>query len=53
MGAPAPAPAKPGIISKILSVAAWSKSPEGRKDIGALIAACTAIYVAGHRLGLY
>lgn len=31
---------------------AWAASPEGRKDIGAAIAAVTAIYTALHRAGV-
>lgn len=38
--------------SKWRKALAWAVSAEGRKDIGAVIAAVTAIYTALHRSGL-
>lgn len=39
-------------MKKVSAAAAWCLSPAGRKDIGAFIAAATAIYTALHRAGL-
>lgn len=55
--APAPpaapvAPKGPSLLTRALNALAWAKSPEGRKDIGAVIAAATAVYTALHRSGL-
>lgn len=30
----------------------WAKSPAGRTDLGALVAAITAVYTGLHRAGL-
>lgn len=37
---------------KVKRVAKWCLSAEGRKDIGAVVAATTAIYTALHRAGV-
>lgn len=39
-------------MKKIKTWFEWAISPPGRKDIGALIAAATAIYTALHRTGV-
>lgn len=53
---PAPAPAAPGFLARVFAKArtllVWARSPEGRKDIGALVAAATALYTALHRAGV-
>lgn len=48
--APAPTPKKSSFIVRLF---AWASQPSTRKDIGALVAAVTALYVAGHRAGLF
>ena len=50
---PAPKKPKPSLVSRVLGVYTWVTSPDGRKDVGALVAAVTALYVAGHRAGLF
>lgn len=40
------------MISKLKKAYAWVLSPEGRKDLGALVAVLTAIYTALHRAGV-
>ena len=37
---------------KLKKALVWCMSPEGRKDLGALVAAATAIYTAIHRAGV-
>ena len=39
-------------LDKAVVALVWSRSPEGRKDIGAAIAIATAIYTALHRAGV-
>lgn len=50
--APTPAPAKVSWLAKVKAAVAWAGSPSGRKDIGAAVAAVTAIYTVIHRAGL-
>lgn len=40
------------ISAKVAVVAVWSISPSGRKDLGAVVAAVTAVYTALHRAGV-
>jgi hypothetical protein len=40
------------MISKLKAALVWARSPEGRKDLGALVAVLTAIYTALHRAGI-
>lgn len=40
------------VAKKVVVAALWCASPAGRKDIGAAVAAVTAIYTALHRAGL-
>jgi hypothetical protein len=40
------------LLSKAIVAFAWSRSPEGRKDLGALVAVVVAIYTALHRAGV-
>lgn len=40
------------VYAKLTVVALWALSPTGRKDLGAAIAAVTAIYTALHRAGV-
>lgn len=40
------------LAARAVAVCQWAKSPMGRKDIGLVIAAADAIYVALHRAGL-
>lgn len=51
-----PAPAKPGFFKRWYATAAtvvvWASSPDGRKELGAAVAAVTAVYVALHRAGV-
>ena len=37
---------------KVVAALLWTRSPEGRKDLGALVALVTAIYTALHRAGV-
>lgn len=39
-------------LTKAATAAKWVASPEGRKDVGALVAIVTAIYTALHRAGV-
>lgn len=39
-------------MTKLKQAVAWARSAEGRKDIGAAIAALTALYTALHRAGV-
>lgn len=39
-------------MKKVVAVLNWATSPEGRKDLGALVAVVTGIYVALHRAGV-
>lgn len=39
-------------MKTLKKVLVWCASPEGRKDIGAAVAALTAIYTALHRAGV-
>jgi hypothetical protein len=39
-------------LAKAAAAAKWVASPEGRKDIGALVGVLTAIYTALHRAGV-
>lgn len=49
---PVPKPSRlKGLTVKLAAVFVWASSPEGRKDIGAAVAAFTAIYTAVHRAG--
>jgi hypothetical protein len=47
---------KEGIVKKLLNKLAaalsWATSPEGRRDLGAIVAAAVAIYTALHRAGV-
>lgn len=38
--------------AKLKAALNWALSPEGRKDLGAFVAAATAIYTAIHRAGV-
>lgn len=38
--------------AKVQKIVAFALSPEGRKDLGALVAVATAIYTALHRAGV-
>jgi len=40
------------LTSKARALAVWLMSASGRKDVGAFIAAATALYTALHRAGL-
>ena len=40
------------LFSRLMRAAAWCASPEGRKDLGALVGIVTAIYTALHRAGV-
>ena len=40
------------MISKLKTTYVWVLSPDGRKDLGALVAVVTAIYTALHRAGV-
>lgn len=40
-------------MKKVLAAVAFARSPAGRKDIGAIVAGVTALYVAGHRAGIF
>lgn len=40
------------LAAKALTAYAWALSPEGRKDLGALVAIVTAIYTSLHRAGV-
>ena len=40
------------MLSKLKTAFLWAKSPEGRKDLGAAVAALTALYTALHRAGV-
>lgn len=40
-------------MKKLAAAFAWATGPEGRKDLGALIALITGIYVALHRAGAF
>lgn len=39
-------------MKKVKRLALWCVSPEGRKDLGALIGTVSAIYAALHRTGV-
>lgn len=39
-------------MKKVQAAIKWAGSPEGRKDLGALIGVITGIYVALHRAGV-
>lgn len=39
-------------MKKLRKLGVWCLSPEGRKDIGALLAAILSIYTALHRAGV-
>jgi len=39
-------------LGKVVAAFVWAQSPTGRKDLGAFIAAATAIYTALHRAGV-
>jgi hypothetical protein len=39
-------------VKRLRAVVAWCLSPEGRKDLGALVGIVTAIYTALHRAGV-
>ena len=44
---------RPSVFSRVLAVYKWASQPTTRKDIGAVVAAVTALYVAGHRAGIF
>ena len=48
---PAPAPKK-SLASRLAAAVAWARSPQGRTDLGALVAAVVATYTALHRAGV-
>lgn len=51
--APAPGPSRfKSFAAKLAAAWAWTRSPEGRKDIGAALALATAIYQGLHRAGV-
>lgn len=39
-------------MKRITAALAWVVSPEGRKDVGLVIASVTAVYTALHRAGV-
>lgn len=40
------------LLGKATAALTWALSPTGRKDLGAVIAAATAVYTALHRAGV-
>lgn len=49
----APAPAKPSFAARALAFAAWVRSPDGRRDIGAAVGLATAVYTGLHKAGVF
>ena len=47
-----PTPKVPSLKQRAVQAAVWCLSPTGRKDLGAVIAAVTAVYTALHRAGV-
>ena len=40
------------VAAKAVRLLVWARTPEGRKDLGALVGVLTAIYTAIHRAGV-